>query len=331
MQRCLQLAALGLGTVQPNPMVGAVIVHHDKVIGEGWHRKYGEPHAEVNAINSVKNRELLKDSTIYVSLEPCSHFGKTPPCADLIIQNQIPKVVIAASDPNKKVNGKGIQKLKEANIEVVKDVLLEQSILLNKRFFTYQILHRPYIILKWAQTIDGYMDVERGSDTTPESYWITNRSLRVLAHKMRDEEQAILVGYNTFINDKPQLTNRLFGSHQPLRCVATSTPESMPEETQNLDFLFLNEEPNQIINALYDRKIQSVIIEGGRKTLEHFIAADLWDEAVVFEGNQSWKKGLKAPILNLEPSDIKEFIDNKVRYYHNPSSQIFNAYTQYFK
>ena len=148
MQRCLQLAALGLGTVQPNPMVGAVIVHHDKVIGEGWHRKYGEPHAEVNAINSVKNRELLKDSTIYVSLEPCSHFGKTPPCADLIIQNQIPKVVIAASDPNKKVSGKGIQKLKDANIDVVKDVLLEQSIVLNKRFFTYHILHRPYIILK---------------------------------------------------------------------------------------------------------------------------------------------------------------------------------------
>lgn len=331
MQRCLQLAALGLGNVQPNPMVGAVVVHKGKVIGEGWHRKYGEPHAEVNAINSVKNRELLKESTIYVSLEPCSHFGKTPPCADLIIQNQIPRVVIAASDPNKKVSGKGIQKLKDAKIEVVKDLLLEQSILLNKRFFTYQILHRPYIILKWAQTADGFMDVERSSETTPESYWITNPALRVLAHKMRNEEQAIFVGYNTFINDKPQLTNRLFGSHQPARFVACASPETLSAELQNPDFLFLNEEPAQLLSELYDRKIQSVIIEGGRKTLERFIAAGLWDEAVVFEGNQSWGKGLKAPVLDLEPSEVKDFIDNKVRYYHNPSSQIFNAYRQYFK
>jgi len=299
MERALQLASLGLGNVQPNPMVGAVIVYNNQIIGEGWHHKYGEPHAEVNAIDSVKDKSLLPKSTMYVTLEPCSHHGKTPPCADLICQYKIGRVVIANKDPNKKVNGKGIQQLQKAGINVSVGVLAKEGILLNKRFFTYHLLQRPYIILKWAETKNGFMDVERSQK--PEFYWISNQELKVFSHKLRNEEQAILIGYNTLVNDQPKLTNRLFGEHQPYRFVASKDVLKTPPTP----FTVLPSVPKELLRELYIRKIQSVIIEGGKKTIQQFIDAELWDEAIVYVGDQEWKEGLLAPKIDDSNSKIE--------------------------
>ena len=218
MRRCLQLAALGLGSTSPNPMVGAVIVRDGVIIGEGYHHRCGEAHAEVNAINSVNDKELLKSSTLYVNLEPCSHFGKTPPCADAIIRHGIPKVVIGSIDYHDKVNGNGVRKLREAGVQVVENVCREECEELNRRFFTFHRKHRPYIILKWAQTRDGFMDIDR-SEGNVNSYWITNYALKVLTHKWRSEEDAILVGYRTMQNDRPQLTTREYPGKDPQRFV----------------------------------------------------------------------------------------------------------------
>lgn len=299
MERALQLASLGLGKVQPNPMVGAVIVYENQIIGEGWHHKYGEPHAEVNAIHAVKDKSLLAKSTMYVTLEPCSHFGKTPPCAELICQHKLARVVIANKDPNEKVNGKGIQQLQKAGIDVTVGVLAEEGILLNKRFFTYHLLHRPYIILKWAETKNGFMDIERSQK--PEFYWISNPELKVFSHKLRNEEQAILIGYNTFVNDQPKLTNRLFGEHQPYRFVASNDVLKTPPTP----YTVLPSNPKELLRELYIRKIQSVIIEGGKKTIQQFIDAELWDEAIVYVGDQEWKEGLLAPKIDDSHSKIE--------------------------
>ncbi len=309
MSRCLQLASLGLGTVQPNPMVGAVIVHNGKIIGEGWHQKYGEPHAEVNAIASVKDKTLLKDSCIYVSLEPCSHFGKTPPCADLIIQKKIRKVVIATLDPNPKVAGNGVKKLKEAGIEVVTSVMEKESRGLNKRFFTYHEKKRPYIILKFAQTANGFMDIDRSGETVAASYWITNPMLKVFSHQLRNQEQAIAVGYQTYCNDQPQLSNRLFGSHQPEKFVLLNQ-ECHFELASGFSPL-----PNQcdrFCEELYAKKIQSVIVEGGKKTLEMFLNAGCYDEVLVYKGSQNWDSGTAAPIISGEPCQIINVGDNEI-------------------
>ena len=293
-RRCIELAQNGLGNVQPNPMVGAVIVCDGQIIGEGSHQKYGDPHAEVNAINSVEDKSLLRKSTIYVSLEPCSHYGKTPPCADKLIEMGFPRVVIGSTDPNEKVNGKGIAKLRAAGIEVTTGVLKKECDQLNKRFFTYHCKHRPYIILKWAQTADGYMDIDR--TTQPNgSYWITNDKVKILTHRWRSEEQAILIGYNTYLNDHPQLTTRLWPGNNPARYIACRNPETA--EPIN-GFTFVSEEPELALQQLYDEKMQSVIIEGGRKTLERYILCGLWDEARILTGNQRWGAGTKAPILN---------------------------------
>lgn len=293
MSRCLQLAALGLGKVQPNPMVGAVIVHHDKIIGEGWHRQYGQGHAEVNAFASVTQPELLKESTMYVSLEPCSHFGKTPPCADAIIRHGIPKVVIGTVDSNAKVNGGGIKKLQDAGIEVVTGVLAEQCKELNRRFFTYHEQKRPYVILKWAMTRNGYMDIDRQQQPDGQ-YWITNPELKTIVHQWRSEEDAILIGYNTMVNDKPQLTTRLFPGKDPQRFVCQRNPES----SETAYYHALPENPAEALQQLYEQKIQSVIVEGGRKTLQRFIDSQLWDEARILIGNQLWESGVKAPLLD---------------------------------
>ncbi len=310
MQRCLQLARLGLGKVQPNPMVGAVIVYRDKIIGEGYHHQYGEAHAEINAINSVKEKNLLRESTIYVSLEPCSHFGKTPPCADAIIRYGFPKVVIGTVDYHDKVNGSGIQKLRQAGIEVVEHVCEEDCVELNRRFFTYHRLHRPYVILKWAQTADGYMDVDR-SDGKPHTYWITNPALKVLVHKWRSEEDAILVGYNTMNNDQPQLTTRLYPGKNPQRYVMQRTDEKISHK----DYKILPMEVKAALQEMYEDRIQSVIVEGGRKTLDRFLISDLWDEARILVGNQQWEGGIKAPTL---PSSLvfqeQSVDDNKIFY-----------------
>ena len=292
MHRCLQLAALGLGQTSPNPMVGAVIVHHDIIVGEGYHHRCGEAHAEINAINAVKDKALLKECTLYVNLEPCSHFGKTPPCADAIIRYGIPKVVIGSIDYHDKVNGAGVHKLREAGVEVVENVCRKECEELNKRFFTFHRKHRPYIILKWAQTRDGYMDIDRSTSNTT-TYWITNPALKVLTHKWRSEEDAILVGYRTMLNDQPQLTTREYPGKNPQRFVMQRGEEII----SSLPYTPLPDDAKEAVEKLYDLNIQSVIIEGGKKTLEKFLEADLWDEARILVGNQTWGKGLPAPEL----------------------------------
>ena len=309
MQRCLQLAALGLGKTSPNPMVGAVIVHNGKIIGEGYHHQCGQAHAEVNAINSVKNMELLKESTLYVNLEPCSHFGKTPPCADAIIRYGIPKVVIGSIDYHDKVNGAGVRKLREAGVEVVENVCEADCEELNKRFFTFHQKQRPYIILKWAQTRDGFMDIDRsGSETT--TYWITNPALKVLVHKWRSEEDAILVGYNTMRNDRPQLTTREYPGKDPQRFVMQRGTDIISE----LPYTPLSDNAKEAIQQLYNLKIQSVIIEGGKKTLEKFLEIGLWDEARILVGNQCWGKGVKAPKMPEMPEKTVQIDDNLLMY-----------------
>jgi len=322
MQRCLDLAELGTGSVSPNPMVGSVIVHQDKIIGEGYHQKYGQSHAEVNAIHSVLNtygdqaEALLKESTIFVSLEPCAHFGKTPPCADLIIRYKIPRVVIGCRDPFEHVNGRGIEKLREAGIEVIENILNEECEFLNRRFFTRVRKQRPYIILKWAQTADHYFAPEGN-----EQKWISSSTAKMLSHKWRSEEDAILVGKNTALIDNPNLNVRDWTGRNPKRIVIDrhlelpqtlnlfdKTQETIvfnskkTESDHNLKFLevedFDHYLPQLISYQLYLMDIQSLIVEGGVKTLELFIKAGLWDEARIFTSGDYWGKGLKAPQLN---------------------------------
>ena len=293
MRRCIELAKLGMGHTAPNPMVGAVIVHEGKIIGEGYHHRYGEAHAEVNAIRSVTDVELLKSSTIYVSLEPCSHYGKTPPCADKIIEMGIPRVVVGSTDPHDKVNGKGIEKLRNAGIEVVTGVLEEECDFLNRRFFTYHRQHRPYIILKWAQTEDGYMDIDRNLNPDGK-YWITRPETGVLVHKWRSEEQAILIGYNTYRNDRPQLTTRHYPGNSPKRYIMARQPERL---TPIEGFTLLPDDLPTAIERLHDERILSVIVEGGRKTLDQFIGAGLWDEARILTAPVRWGAGAPAPII----------------------------------
>lgn len=309
MQRCLQLAALGLGSTSPNPMVGAVIVRDGEIIGEGYHHRCGEAHAEVNAINAVKDKALLRESTLYVNLEPCAHFGKTPPCADAIIRHGIPKVVIGSIDYHDKVNGAGVRKLRDAGVEVAENVCRDACEELNKRFFTFHRQHRPYVILKWAQTRDGYMDIDR-SEGNATSYWITNYALKVLAHKWRGEEDAILVGWRTMANDRPQLTTREYPGKNPQRFVMQRGDEVLSE----LPYTPLPEKVEEALDRMYQLNIQSVIVEGGKKTLEKFLEAELWDEARILVGNQMWGKGLKAPKLPRIPEKKVNIDDNQLIY-----------------
>ena len=330
--RCIELAQNGLGNTYPNPMVGSVIVHQGKIIGEGWHHKAGEPHAEVNAIASVKDKSLLKKSTIYVSLEPCIHYGKTPPCSDLIIAKEIKKVVIATVDPFAEVSGRGIQKLLSAGCEVVVGVREKEAQDLNKRFFTYHQKKRPYVILKWAQSEDGFLAPEKKDKREP--IWITNQYSKQLVHKWRSEEQAILVGTNTAVMDDPKLNSRLWEGKNPTRVLIDQnlrTPKdsaildgsiktivicgmhAKPELDFNLLYFekidFLKEIASQIMNTLYEHHIQSVIIEGGSKTLQTFIDANLWDEARVFTGENQFLKGTSSPSL-LGTKVLEQHLEN---------------------
>jgi diaminohydroxyphosphoribosylaminopyrimidine deaminase/5-amino-6-(5-phosphoribosylamino)uracil reductase len=320
MLRAIELATLGFGHVSPNPMVGAVIVHEDRIIGEGWHRKFGEAHAEVNAINSVKKPELLALSTCYVTLEPCFHFGKTPPCADLLIHSGIRKVVIANTDPNPLVNGKGIEKLRKAGIEVIIGVEEKRALELNKRFFTFVQKERPYIILKWAETADGFI---ANSNRTPVS--ISRSVAQMHSHKWRTEEDAILVGTETVINDNPSLTSRKWQGKDPLRIVwdpNNRTPSdatvftdrnptlyfcslSNPEKPVEHILIPPQEDPLKfLISILYQRSISSVIIEGGPRLHEHFIRERLFDEIRIFKSkNLILKEGIPAARI---PSGIVE-------------------------
>jgi len=318
MQRCLELALLGMGDVAPNPMVGCVIVHNESIIGEGYHQKYGEAHAEVNAIRSVKQTELLEQSTLYVSLEPCAHFGKTPPCSDLIIQHRIPRVIIGTIDRFAKVAGKGIERMQNAGIEVEVGVLEEECRELNRRFFTFHEKKRPYIILKWAQTLDGFIDTDRTETEHPS--WITNALAKRLVHKQRSEESAILIGTNTAEFDNPSLTVREWIGNQPVRLVIDRhgrldvglhifdqkaptwvfTGVEQPDR-ENLKMIRLHPEQNvipQLLTELYHRNILSVIVEGGSQLLNSFLELGLWDEAFVYTGNQFFGKGVEAPHIS---------------------------------
>ena len=325
MKRCLELAQLGIASVSPNPMVGAVIVHQDTIIGEGWHQKYGEAHAEVNAVNDAfkKNSnasELLKESTIYVSLEPCSYHGKTPACSDLIIKHGIPNVVVGCLDPNEKVNGLGVQKLKDAGINVQVGVLETEAKHLNRRFNTKIQKQRPYIILKWAETADGYFAPKDGSQK-----WISGALAKQITRRWRSEEDAILVGKNTALLDNPALTTRLWPGNNPKRIVLDKNlelPATLHLFDQQTETIVLNLEKTEIhpnlkyislesfeyylaetiAYQLYLLDIQSVIIEGGAQTLDLFIKADLWDEARVFTSKTSWGDGIPAPHLLKSPS-----------------------------
>jgi diaminohydroxyphosphoribosylaminopyrimidine deaminase/5-amino-6-(5-phosphoribosylamino)uracil reductase len=335
MRRCLELASLGSGNVAPNPMVGCVIVSENRVIGEGYHLKYGGPHAEVNAFNCVAEQELLKDSTVYVSLEPCAHQGKTPPCVDLLISNQVKRVVIGCRDSNLLVSGKGIERLKRAGIEVIEGILETECRKLNKRFFTFHERNRPYVVLKWAQTSDGYIDRAR-EDKKIGINWVSSELTKVLVHKWRSEEQSILVGRNTIINDNPSLTVREYDGRNPIRIVIDSQlqisgdlniySDEAPtlvfnrlknEKKENVEWIKIPEtSTSKILEELYKRGITSVFVEGGSRTLQYFIIDNVWDEARVIVGNTKFYEGMKAPIINKIPSDTFEFGEDRVYLYH---------------
>jgi len=331
-KRCINLAENGLGTTFPNPMVGSVIVYENQIIGEGWHKKAGEPHAEVNAIRSVKDKSLLKKATIYVSLEPCSHFGKTPPCCDLIIEHQIPNVVVGTVDPNEKVAGNGIKKLIAAGANVTVGVLEKECNELNKRFFTFHQQKRPYIILKWAQSQDGFLSPEKEIEQDRKPVWITNAYSRQLVHKWRSEEQAILAGTQTVIDDNPKLNTRDWSGNNPVRVVLdqnnripkdsfifdstvktivfTKSETNLSAENTNFEVIDFNQNIiPQILAVLHQNQIQSIIIEGGLQTLQSFIDENIWDEARIFIGNISFEKGTKAPMIQMK-NPIKTYIQS---------------------
>jgi len=320
MGRCLELARMGAGNVSPNPMVGCVIVHNNTIIGEGYHEKYGEAHAEVNAINSVKNPGLLNKSTLYVSLEPCAHFGLTPPCSDLIVERKIPNVVIGTIDSFAKVAGKGIERMRKAGIDVQVGILEKECREINKRFFTFHEKKRPYIFLKWAETTDGFIDFDRTKNQFGEPTWITGEKALERVHRMRAEEDAILVGTNTALKDNPSLTVRHCEGRNPVRLVIdnhlrlpknlhlfdktvkTIVFNSIKNEVEgNIEYIkieFTKKMIPRILKNLYQQNIQSLIVEGGKQLLESFIEANLWDEAFRFVGNKLFANGIKAPQIS---------------------------------
>jgi len=330
-KRCLQIAKNGVGVSRPNPSVGAVVVYQNKIIGEGFTSAYGGNHAEVNAINAVKDKVLLKEATIYVTLEPCSHFGKTPPCADLIVKHQLKNVVVGCVDSNSLVAGKGIERLINAGINVTVGVLEDECKEHHNRFFTVQNKKRPYIILKWAQTKDGFVAPLTKDEQKP--VWISNPYSQQLVHKWRAQEHAILVGTNTVIADNPKLNVRSWTGQNPVRIVLDRTLRISENSsvldgsvktiiiTEKEEYLFESSREliletidfshnlaKQVCNVLQKHQIQSVIIEGGTQTLQTFIDENLWDEARLFVGETTFKVGVKAPVFK---KVVKEEINIK--------------------
>ncbi|MFN5442916.1 MAG: bifunctional diaminohydroxyphosphoribosylaminopyrimidine deaminase/5-amino-6-(5-phosphoribosylamino)uracil reductase RibD [Crocinitomicaceae bacterium] len=339
MQRCLYLASLAGVNVSPNPMVGAVIVYEDEIIGEGYHQFFGGPHAEVNAVNDVHYdlASKLNEATIYVSLEPCAHTGKTPPCLDLILKHKFKRVVIGCKDPNPLVSGKSIELLIAAGIEVNIGILEKECLKLNKRFFTYQLKKRPYVILKWAQTKDGYIDKNRDEETTIDRKinWISHPDTQSIVHHWRSKEQAILVGWKTIEHDNPSLTVREVKGLNPLRIIIDSNL-NMPkdskvftdgdktiiinkiktEESGNVSFVKLAQITTRtILTFLYELEISSVFVEGGSGTLQHFLLDGLWDEARVIQSKVSFGDGIKAPKINGIPSKTYSFAKDQIFHY----------------
>lgn len=348
MQRCFELALLGIGKVAPNPMVGAILVHQGRIIGEGYHSGYGLPHAEPNAFAALlpSDTEWLPKSSLYVSLEPCAHFGKTPPCADLIIRKKIKRVVIACPDPFEKVDGKGIARLQQAGIEVINNVLFEKAHWINRRFFTFHTYHRPYIILKWATTADGFF-----APLEPTQQWITNPLAKRLSHRWRSEEQAILIGTKTAIYDNPQLNLRYWTGKPPLRLVIDrygTLPSHLhlfSDGAPTIVFTYLKNYPHQseqttavqldssqpifpqINNYLWHQNIISYIVEGGRQLLDSFVANGLWDEARILSADTvCWGKGIAQPRLTQGHYIGKQSLgDNSLHEWVN----LLNPYHQY--
>jgi len=318
MLRCLELASKAEGMTYPNPLVGSVIVHNGEIVGEGYHLKAGGPHAEAIAIESVNNRELLASSTLYVNLEPCSHFGKTPPCSDLIISYKIPRVVVGTTDTSDKVSGKGLLKLRSEGIDIINGVAEAECRRINRRFFTFHEKKRPYITLKWAQSSDGFIDLVREADSAAGANWITGKPERILVHRWRASEQAILVGAGTVRIDNPRLNVREWKGNNPVRIILSGSG-SLPADLEmnksigsTIVFTFYpekitmpgsvlvrlnNHEPSalQVSDYLFRWGVQSLFIEGGSQILTHFISAGCWDEARIFTGDRAFKNGVKAP------------------------------------
>jgi len=327
MKKCLELAKKGMGYVSPNPMVGCVVVFNDEIIGEGYHNLFGNAHAEVNAIENVKDKSLLKNATLYVNLEPCVHFGKTPPCSNLIIEHKIPKVVISCIDSFSQVAGKGIAKMEKAGIEVIVGILEKESRELNKRFFTFHEQKRPYILLKWAESQDGFIAPKNQT----EAFWMTSSQSKKLVHQWRAEEDAILVGKITAEKDNPFLTVREVKGNNPIRIIIDrdlklstdlnlfnseaetlifNTIKSEEKDSNKFIQIDFNNLIKNILEELHKQNIQSVIIEGGSITLQSFIDANMWDEARIFTTNKELNTGLKAPIIKgIILSKSKIYID----------------------
>ena len=345
MQRCFKLAENGAGHVAPNPMVGCVITYEDKIIGEGFHRAYGKPHAEVNAIHSVKKIELLKKATLYVNLEPCAHHGKTPPCSELIAAHQIPRVVISNVDPYAKVAGKGIEKLEAAGTEVIHGVEKAQGWFLNRRFFTYHTQKRPWIILKWAESADGFLDIYRDNSDDLRPTWLTNQMARHLVHRWRAEEQSILVGQNTALLDNPRLNTREWSGNNPLRVLIDPDLKVSPdyhildtnqktlvfnwvkaEKNNTIEYIKIGQESSiihAVIEELYNRSVQSVIVEGGAYVLQNFIDAKMWDETRRFIGEIHLKDGINAPDFKEIPTS-KTPMGNSILYKYFRESNLLD-------
>jgi diaminohydroxyphosphoribosylaminopyrimidine deaminase/5-amino-6-(5-phosphoribosylamino)uracil reductase len=338
MQRAIELALKGLGGVSPNPMVGCVIVYNDKIIGEGWHKKFGEAHAEVNAVNSVENKELLADSVFYITLEPCSFHGKTPACTDLILKYKPRSVVLASKDPNPHVNGHGVSILKNGGIEVIYGILEDESVAINRRYFVSMSQNRPYIVLKWAQTADGFI-----ARNNYDSKWISNEQSRQLVHKWRSEEDAIVVGYNTVKYDDPMLTVRNWVGRNPIRVII----DPKLELDHSLK-IFASDEKIYIINTisdqtagnichvkvrannyladmlayLWEQNIGSLIIEGGAKSIKKFLAEGYWDEARIFTAESKFGEGIAAPSIELEPDQEQNIIGDRLSTIYNPKTKM---------
>jgi diaminohydroxyphosphoribosylaminopyrimidine deaminase/5-amino-6-(5-phosphoribosylamino)uracil reductase len=339
MHRCLTLAKNGLGYTCPNPLVGCVIVYEGRIIGEGWHQKAGEAHAEVNAINAVKDQDLLPQATLYVNLEPCSHHGRTPPCADLIIKKKIKKVVIGVIDANEKVKGKGALRLKKNGVEVVSGVLQEECRELNKRFFTFHEKGRPYVILKWAQSADAYIfsDPKKAKKGAP--LWISNAYSRQRVHQWRAQEASILVGKNTVLQDNPRLNTRDLAGNDIVRMVIdkdltvplgsqiydgkfdtiiyNEKKEGSEGKLKHVQLDFSREIVTQILSDLHQNNIQSLIVEGGAYTLNKFLDSGLWDEARIFCGNKNFGGGIKAPVMRLKAVKEENILDDHLFWYTN--------------
>jgi len=338
MQRCLYLAQKGLGNTYPNPLVGAVLVYKDRIIGEGWHKKAGEAHAEINAINSVQDKSLLSQSKLYVNLEPCSHYGKTPPCILSIKEYKIPKVVIGSVDPNPRVEGRGIEALESWGCKVQIGILKKEADYLNRRFFTFHQKKRPYIILKWAQTQDKFIAPNQEHRKKSEIFWISNLYARQKTHLWRKEEEAILIGVQTLIDDNPRLTLRHWDGKNPVRLILdpnNRAPENSTLYKDNETAYFFNNKKNNrsnelnkfillkpfgikaLLNYCYDNELQSIIVEGGKRTLDYFIDSDLWDEARVITSQKKIHSGIKAPRLDNQITVSEKIRSNQLDYYFN--------------